>query len=471
MLPATSKNIPGQPTFCRGKNTGVEPIQHRVLKGLPVILTDTQIRHALPQDPRYRLSDGENGLCLCVYPEGGKYFVFRFTWQGSDAELALGAYGKKSLKQARLEAQQAQELLSQGVDPRAHRRAQKAIQRPTFREVAEEWYTMRTQPRPKGTDKTQLVNPLAPKTMSKIRWILNAHLHTSVSAGDPGLADRYLDEITSPQLLATLRAIKNAGLQETAHRALVYARQIFDYGDGTGRLPGKNPADSLRRALAPLVVTHHPTIKNPEGIGQLLLAIESYSGEQITRIALEVMPRTITRSQELRYAEWPEIRWEDTEWHIPGERMKMKLPHIVPLSPQVLVLLRRLQAITGHHRYLFPSLQRPGSVMSENTLGKALRILGYAKGTMTAHGFRSAASTRLNESSKWRKDAIERQLAHCEQDQVRAAYNYAEYLPERRRMMKWWSDYLDKLREAARERAKGNSRSLSQQTTGLDQAA
>jgi integrase len=199
-------------------------------------------------------------------------------------------------------------------------------------------------------------------------------------------------------------------------------------------------------------VTHHASIYSPEGLGELMLAIENYAGEEITAIALDIMPRTITRSKELCFAEWSEIRWSGAEWYIPRERMKMRLPHIVPLSPEVLKQLKRLHALTGHQRYLFPSFQTPAGVMSENTLGKALRIMGYLQGTMTAHGFRTAASTRLNESARWRPDAIERQLAHCEQDSVRAVYNYAQYLPERRKMMVWWSKHLDELRERARAR-------------------
>ena len=222
---------------------------------------------------------------------------------------------------------------------------------------------------------------------------------------------------------------------------------MFRYAIATGRAE-RDPAADLRGALPPGKEKHHAAITEPKAIGTLLRAIHGYQGNFITQCALCLAPLTFVRPGELRKAEWAEIDFEAAEWRIPAERMKMRAIHIVPLSVQAVECLRELHPLTGTGHYVFPGLRTPTRPMSENTVNAALRRLGYAKDEMTGHGFRSMASTLLNEQG-WHRDAIERQLAHGERDAVRAAYNYAEHLPERRRMMQAWADYLDGLKNGA----------------------
>jgi integrase len=257
--------------------------------------------------------------------------------------------------------------------------------------------------------------------------------------------------------------IEAKGLNQTAHNALGLASRIFCYAIATGRGPNGDPAWPLRRGvLAPVVSRSHASITKPAQVGELLLAIDEYKGKPTTYCALKLSPLVMVRPSELRFAEWSEFDLDGTGslvadfkapcWLIPKERMKMAAPHIVPLSNQAVEILRRLQKLTGAGKYVFPSYRDPNGVISNNTVGKALTLLGYARGKMSAHGFRSMASTMLNEQQKWHPDAIERQLAHGPRDKVRGAYNYAEHLRERRKMMQAWADYLDGLREHARER-------------------
>jgi integrase len=205
----------------------------------------------------------------------------------------------------------------------------------------------------------------------------------------------------------------------------------------------------LRGALQSVKEKHHASITEPKKIGELLRAIDGYSGQPVTKCALQLAPLVFVRPTELRHAEWSEIDFDAAEWRIPAEKMKMRAPHIIPLSRQVVEVLRELEPLTGDGKYLFPSLRAGGRCMSENTVNAALRRLGFAKDEMTGHGFRSMASTRLHELG-YKHEAIERQLAHAERNKVSAAYNYAEHLPERRRLMEAWSDYLDGLKAGAK---------------------
>jgi integrase len=317
-----------------------------------------------------------------------------------------------------------------------------------FRDVAEEWLRLQSKPNQK-TGKT----PLGPKTIAKKRWLLDTYLYPAAAPGMTALGDLPIGEISSSQLLAMLRKVEEAGKHETAHRARALASTIFCYGVATDRTK-TDPSWPLRKALAPVVVTHHASITDPEKVGELLVAIDSYHGEATTRYALMLAPLLFVRPGELRFAQWAEFNLTKAEWRVPLSRMKMGDPHIIPLSKQVVRLLQELQKLTGGQEYLFPSHQTPGAVMSNNTLGNALDLLGYPSEVMTAHGFRSMASTLLNEQQRWHPDAIERQLAHCERNKVRATYNYAKHLPERRKMMQAWANYLDRLRNEARERIK-----------------
>lgn len=221
--------------------------------------------------------------------------------------------------------------------------------------------------------------------------------------------------------------------------------QIFRYAVATGRAE-RNPAADLRGALAPVKTTHRAAITEPDGFAELLRAIDGYSGSFITASALRLAPLVFVRPGELRQAEWTEIDLERAEWRIPAARMKMRADHIVPLAQQSLAILRALQPLTGQGRFVFPSLRSMTRPMSDNTINAALRRLGYDKTQMTGHGFRAAASSMLNEQG-WNGDVIERQLAHAERNKVRAAYNRAEHLHQRRSMMQAWADYLDALRD------------------------
>lgn len=259
---------------------------------------------------------------------------------------------------------------------------------------------------------------------------------------------RTIGEITAPELLAVLRKIETRGTLETAHRVHQTCSRVFRYGVATGR-GERDPAADLRGALPPVKETHHASITDPKRIGDLLRAIDGYDGSPITRAGLQLAALLFVRPGELRKAEWAEIDMDKCEWRIPAARMKMREVHIVPLALQAVVILKELEKLTGSGRFMFPGARTNGRSMSENTLNAALRRLDYGREEMTAHGFRSMASTLLNEQG-WHRDAIERQLAHSERDGVRAAYNYAEHLPERRRMMQAWADYLDGLKLGAK---------------------
>lgn len=244
-----------------------------------------------------------------------------------------------------------------------------------------------------------------------------------------------------------LRRIESRGANEIAHRIKQNCGRVFHYAIATGRAE-RNPITDLQGALEPLKVQHHAAITEPKAVGALLRAIEGYQGNFVTQCALRIAPLVFVRPGELRAAEWTEFDLDAAEWRIPAERVKMRSQHIVPLSTQAVAILRELHPLTGTGRYVFPSVRTNTRPMSENTVNGALRRLGYAKDEMTGHGFRSLASTLLNEQG-WHRDAIERQLAHAERDAVRAAYNYADHLPERRKMMQAWADYLDGLRDGA----------------------
>jgi integrase len=260
----------------------------------------------------------------------------------------------------------------------------------------------------------------------------------------PHLGNRPIAQITPPELLAVLRRIESRGTNDTAHRTRSICSRVFRYAVATGRAERDCTVD-LRGALPALTVGHFAAITQPAKIGQLLRAIDGYVGQPATHAALKLAPYVFVRPGELRQAEWPEFELAAAEWRIPGERMKAGEPHLVPLSTQAIEILKGLQPITGHGRYLFPSLRTPTRPISDNTLNAALRRLGYSGEEMTGHGFRSMASTCLNELG-WHPDLIELQLAHAERNKVRAAYNRAQRLDERRKMMQAWGDYIDGLR-------------------------
>ena len=282
----------------------------------------------------------------------------------------------------------------------------------------------------------------APQTLEKLRWLLNFAY--------PSIGERRVAEIAAPELLSVLRKVEARGRYETARRLRSTCGMVFRYAIATGRAE-RDPSIDLRGALTAPKVSHRSAIVDPTGIGALLRAIEGFDGQPTTRAALRLAPLVFVRPGELRHAEWVEIDLQATEWRIPVAKMKMRRPHRVSLSRQALAIICELQRISGNGRWLFPSVRSLARPISENTLNAALRRLGYGPEQMTTHGFRAMASTRLNEIGRWNPDAIERQLAHQEPDDVRRAYIHAaEYWPERVKMMQAWADYLDKLREGGK---------------------
>ena len=392
-------------------------------------LTDPAVRSAKPGAKPRKLYD-ERGLFLLVTPKGGKWWRVKYRFGGKEKLLSAGTYPDVSLKDARQRCDEVRSLLASGIDPGAVRKAEKLSQAgaDSFETIAREWFASRA---PKWADSHS----------SKIIRRLERDVF-------PWLGKRPIKEITPPELLTVLRRIESRGTLETAHRALQNCGQIFRYAVATGRAERDQAAD-LRGALPPVPDKHFAAIVDPKDIGPLLRAIDGYSGQFITRCALRLAPLVFVRPGELRQAEWSEIDLDAAQWSIPAERMKMREPLIVPLATQALAILRELHPVTGHGRYVFPSVRSAARPMSENTVNAALRRLGYGKDEMSGHGFRAMARTVLDERLGFRADIVEHQLAHAVKDANRRAYNRTTFLPERHDMMQTWADFLDGLRTGA----------------------
>ncbi len=393
------------------------------------MLTDTKLRKLQPKARLYRVSD-EKGLNLEVHPNGGRYWRLRYRHAGKQKMLSLGTYPDTSLRGARAARDAARKLIAEGTDPSAKRQQDKLTahmaSETAFELVAREWLAGRSE--------------LAKTTRAKLEWLLGTHAY-------PWIGNRPIDEITAPELLATLRRIESLGKLETAQRLKRVCGQVFRYAIATGRAE-RDPSADLRGALKTSKARHHATITEPAKVGGLLRAIAGFEGSFVVGSALKLAPLVFVRPGELRKAEWSEMDLDAALWRIPGEKMKMGETHMVPLSSQAVAILRDIEPLTGSRRYVFPSARTADRPMSENAVTAALRRLGYAGSEMTGHGFRSMASTLLHEQG-WPSDIIERQLAHAERNTVKAAYNYAEHMPERQKMMQSWADYLDALREGA----------------------
>ena len=393
-------------------------------------LTDKKVAGAKPQAKTYKLADG-GGLYLEVAPGGGKWWRIKYRHEGKEKRISLGVYPAVSLKDARERREAARKLIAQGVDPskaRQEEKAEAAAEAVTFEIVAREWYEKF---KPGWKD-------------SHARITMQRLTHNIF----PSLGPRPVKDIQAPELLKSIRMIEQRGAVETARRVLQVCGQIFRYAVASG-LAERDPSADLRGALPPCRAKHHASLTEPKAVAGLLRAIDGYTGSFVVLCALRLAPLVFVRPGELRRAEWAEIDFDKAEWRIPGEKMKMAEQHIIPLARQAVAILRELHPLTGEERYLFPSVRTSARPMSENTVNAALRRMGYGQEEMTGHGFRSLASTLLHELG-WNRDAIERQLAHAERNAVRAAYNFAEHLPERRRMMQAWADYLDKLKAGAK---------------------
>jgi integrase len=396
-----------------------------------MLLTDTRVRNAKPQAKPYKLSDGA-GMYLLVKPDGGRYWRLDYRFAGKRRTLALGLYPTVTLSNARTERDEARRLLAQGSDPnaakKARKRAAKLARENTFESIAREWIANQR-------------HRLAHRYSALILARLEADIF-------PQIGSRPVAEIDAPELLEALRKVEKRGVIETARRLRQICGQVFRYAVASGRAK-HDPSVDLRGALkSPGMPRGHKAMLLSD-VPAFIRGLKTYDGDPRTRLALQLMVLTFARTIELRAARWSEIENLDGNeplWRIPGNRMKMRREHIVPLAPQSVAVLHELRGLPGSAAspFLFPSPSREGH-RSNNTMLYALYRMGY-HGRATIHGFRAMASTALNEMG-FRSDAIERQLAHQEQNSVRAAYNRAQYLVERRTMMERWADRLDEMAE------------------------
>lgn len=394
------------------------------------ILTAAEVRAASPGGKMYRVRDGGN-LFLQVETTGRKWWTFRYTFSGRQKSLSMGVYPDTTLAKARKAAKTAREQLAEGIDPAEIRKTDN-VQGETLADVAQEW-----------------LERFGPSWTPKYARQLATWLDASIL---PHLGKRPMVEITAPELLRVLRRVEAAGTLHTAHRLRAICGQLWRYAVATGRCE-RDVAHDLRGALAPAVGKSMNTILEPERIGKLLRDIDDYGGDFVTRCCLQLAPLCLLRPGELRQGRWSEIDLDAAEWRLPAERMKARLAiktarrgevaHVVPLSRQAVEILRRLHAVTGHGEFVFAGRKR-NKPLANHTMGKALELMGYA-GEQCVHGLRATASTLLHELG-YQSHLIEKQLAHADRDKIRAKYNFADYLPERRKMLQAWADYLDQLR-------------------------
>lgn len=394
-------------------------------RGTP--LTDVEIRSAKPHAGKPRTLYDTGGLMLVIQPTGSKSWTLKYRHNGRERRMGLGAYPTIALAEARRKRDELRALaLLEGVDPQTHRvQSRQAAQQAglSFSEVASRWLQ-------------QMAKGWAPATLTKNTHHLNDLLAT--------LGRLPLASIESKHVLEALKNIEAQGKVHSAHRSRQVASQIFQFAIASG-LTQLDPAAPLRRALTPVKTRSHAAPTDQKTVGAILSAIDHYQGHRSTQLALQLLPLVFTRSVEIRGARWEEFDLEAAEWRIPAERMKMRRPHLVPLSRQALELLRAAQALTGGVGLVFPGVRSRHKELSENTFNAALRYLGFDKDVITAHGLRAVASTQLNEMG-WDPDVIERQMAHADRNKVRAVYNRNEYVPERRNMMQAWADRVDALK-------------------------
>lgn len=404
------------------------------------MLTDIQCKNATcpPELKRRRLVDG-GGLYLEVAPTGSRRWFWKYRVATVEKRLALGSYPAVSLSAARSARDAARLTKDAGTDPVAARKSSKLIQTTvaenTFEAVTLEWY---------GKQAPQW----SPSHADRIKRRFERDLF-------PHLGKKSLDQIKPPELLAVLRKIETRGAIETADRALMDCGQVWRYGVATGRVERDICAD-LKGALTPYRGKHFAAITDPVKFGELIRAMMGYRGGHIVRAALHLAPLVMLRPGELRQAQWAEFDLDNALWTVPSMRMKRSVagkeqgdPHLVPLARQALVIIRELQPLTGHGRYLFPGERDHDRPISDNTVRSALMSLGYNSDVMTGHGFRASARTMLDERLGFDPLLIEAQLAHSVRDANGRAYNRTQYLEQRRKMMQEWADYVDRLAEGA----------------------
>jgi len=393
-------------------------------------LSTREIASAKPREKAFKLFDG-HGLHVEVFPTGSKRWRVKYRFNSVEKKLSLGCYPEISLAEAREQCDDARQLLRKGIDPSLHKRAQKSkdgdAPAPTFGMLVDEYLQAQA-------------HQLSPNTLERNKRIFDQQLK-------PWLKDRPITAITAGELLTTLRVTEDRGKLETVGRARNLASAVFRFGIASARCTA-DPARDLAGALKTPVSNRRAALTDPKKIGGLLRAIDCYGGQPVTRAALKLSPYLFCRPGELRHAEWSEIDLDSALWRIPPEKTKMRDEHVIPLSSQSVEILRNIRPLTKSSRYVFPGARSLARPLSENTINAALRSLGFEKDQMSAHGFRAMASTVLNEQG-YSPDLIEKQLAHTERNKVRAAYNRASYLDQRRRMMQEWADFLDSVRHGA----------------------
>ncbi|UAK20739.1 integrase arm-type DNA-binding domain-containing protein [Kluyvera sp. CRP] len=403
-------------------------------------LTDTKVRAAKPEAKEYSLVDGD-GMFLLVHPNGSKYWRFRFRFGGKQHLMAFGVYPETSLADARQKREETRKLVAAGVDPREHKRAvkeEKAKEVVTFESVARDWHA------------------------SNRKWSKSHSARVLKSLEDnlfDAIGKRNIADLKTQDLLKPLKAVEMSGRLEVAARLQQRTTSIMRFAVQSG-LIDYNPAQELAGAIATAKRQHRASL-DFDRIPELLHRIDSYTGRPLTRLAVELTLLVFIRSSELRFARWSEVDFETAMWTIPGEReplegvkhshrgSKMRTPHLVPLSHQALAILEKIKRLSGNRELIFVGDHDSRKPMSENTVNKALRVMGYdTKVEVCGHGFRAMACSTLVESGLWSRDAVERQMSHQERNSVRAAYIHkAEHLGERRLMLQWWADYLDANRE------------------------
>lgn len=393
-------------------------------------LTDTTIKNAKHGPKPIKLTDGR-GMYLLLQPSGGKLWKMKYRIGDKEKKLSFGSYPDVSLKEARSKRDEARAKIANGVDPGAEKKAASIAAKlnaaNTFRAVGDEYLEKAAK------------EGRADVTINKSRWLLGLM--------EASIGQRPIADITPAELLAALKRVESKGHLETARRMRSLAGRIFSYAIATSRA-ANNPALLLRGALTAPIVKHHAAILDPAEVGGLLRAIDAYTGHPLTRLALQLAPHVFARPGMVAGARWSEFDLDKGTWSLSSGRMKMRRPHVVPLSRQALEILRSAEVLSAGQEYVFSSLYGRGRPMSENTMNQALRRMGYSGDEMTAHGFRSTASTLLNESGKWSPDAIERALAHVDTT-VRGIYHRGAHWDERLAMAQWWSDQLGVMRVGA----------------------
>ncbi|HBW0039704.1 MULTISPECIES: tyrosine-type recombinase/integrase [unclassified Citrobacter] len=402
-------------------------------------LTDIKVRTAKPTDKQYKLTDG-NGMHLLVHPNGSKYWRLQYRFGGKQKMLALGVYPDVSLADARARRDEARKLLANSIDPGDKKKNDKVEleEARTFEQLAIEWH---------ATNK---------------KWSEEHSRRVLKSLMDnlfPAIGKRNIADLKTRDLLAPIKAVELSGRLEVASRLQQRTTAIMRYAVQSGLLD-YNPAQEMVGAVASSNRQHRPALELKR-ITELLRRIDNYTGRPLTRLAVELTLLVFIRSSELRFARWSEIDFETSMWTIPAEReaiegvkhsqrgSKMRTPHLVPLSRQALAILKQVHKLSGDRDFVFIGDHDHRKPMSENTVNKALRVMGYdTKVEVCGHGFRTMACSSLIESGLWSRDAVERQMSHMERNSVRAAYIHkAEHLDERRLMLQWWADFLDVNRE------------------------